>query len=160
MAKPLIKTKVLKQVTLPVFKLIKNQPLYIQIKTPMHVGKKIDDKREPATLIEAVNCDGGELGHVVCPTIMQKELRANYEGDAYVGKFFEIVTHVLPGKEYTGVTITEIADPTDDLSAAREAQRKEAEAKAKASDDASDAGPAGEPAKTDAAAAPKGGKAK
>lgn len=115
--------KVLKNVTLPVLKLkADGNPRYFKITGPMHLGKKIDDQKEAATLCTAIDCDTGEVGQIVCPTVMQKELRENYEKDGYVGKFFEVVLTRVPEKKYNIVTLTEIADPTDDLRSIREKQ--------------------------------------
>lgn len=115
--------KVLKNVTLPVLKLkADGQPRYFHIKGPMHLGKKVDDQKEPATLAQAIDCETGELGVIVCPTVMQKELNESYPGNGYVGKFFELVLTRVPEKSYNIVTLTEIADPTEDLRSIREKQ--------------------------------------
>ena len=115
--------KVIKNVTLPVLKLTADGlPRYFHIKGPMHLGKKIDDQKEAATICTAVDCETGEFGQIVCPTVMQKELRENYQGESYVGKFFEVVLTRVPEKKYNIVTLTEIADPTDDLRSIRDKQ--------------------------------------
>ena len=108
--------KVLKNVTLPVLKLkAAGNARYFKITGPMHLGKKIDDQKEAATICTAIDCASGEVGQIVCPTVMQKELNENYPKDAYVGKFFELVLTRVPEKKYNIVTLTEIADPTEDL---------------------------------------------
>lgn len=115
--------KVLKHVTLPVLKLTADgKPRYFKLTGPMHVGKKIDDQKEAATICNATDCATGEVGQIVCPTVMQKELNDNYPKDAYVGKFFELVLTRVPEKKYNIVTLTEIADPTEDLQRIEEKQ--------------------------------------
>ena len=108
--------KVIKNVTLPVLKLkADGNARYFKITGPMHVGKKVDDQKDPATLCQAIDCETSEVGLIVVPTVMQKELTENYKGEGYVGKFFELVLTRVPEKRYNIVTLTEIADPTDDL---------------------------------------------
>ena len=108
--------KVLRNVTLPVLKLkADGNPRYFKLTGPMHVGKKIDDQKEAATICNAIDCASGEVGQIVCPTIFQKELDEQYAKDAYVGKFFEVILTRVPEKNYNIVSLTEIADPTEDL---------------------------------------------
>lgn len=108
--------KIIKNVTLPVLKLTADgKPRYFKLTGPMHLGKKIDDQKEAATICTATDCVTGELGQIVCPTVMQKELNENYPKDAYVGKFFELILTRVPEKKYNIVSLTEIADPTEDL---------------------------------------------
>jgi hypothetical protein len=124
--------KVIKNVTLPVLKLkADGLARYFKITGPMHLGKKIDDQKEAATICTAIDCETGEVGQIVCPTVMQKELRESYQGESYVGKFFEVVLTRVPEKKYNIVTLTEIADPTDDLRSIRDKQESGAIAKDK-----------------------------
>jgi len=113
----------LKQVTLPVIKLVKDVPLYMWVKGPMHVGKKIDDQKEAATIMEIVDCETGQLGLVICGAVMAKELNEGYPGDSYVGKFFEVTPTRVPEKRYNIYSICEIADPRDDRQAAPESTK-------------------------------------
>lgn len=108
--------KVLKMVTLPVLKMTADgKPRYFWFKGPMHVGKKIDDQKEAATLLEAVDCETGQVGQIVVPTVMRKELGEQYPKDAYVNKFFEVILTRVSNKNYNIVGLTEIADPREDL---------------------------------------------
>lgn len=108
--------KVLRNVTLPVLKLTADgKPRYFKLTGPMHLGKKIDDQKEAATICNATDCETGEVGQIVCPTIFQKELNEQYPKDAYVDKFFEVILTRVPEKKYNIVGLTEIADPTEDL---------------------------------------------
>lgn len=143
----------IKQVTLPVHKLRKGVEYYFKITGPMHVGKKIDDKKEPATIFEAIDCETGELGIVVTTTILRKELNENYPGDSYVGKFFSVSVNPIPGKDYNGVSLAEIADPTEALAEAAAERKRRAEAKA-ASEAAGDGEAPASPNGSAAAAAP------
>jgi hypothetical protein len=120
-----LRRKVLKQVTLPVHKLVPGVEYDFKITSPMHVGKKVDDEKAPATLCEAVNMWTGELGLIVCPKVMQNELNENYPGDGYVNKFFCIVKSNVEGKRWKMVTISEVADPSEDIAAILK-QRSEA----------------------------------
>lgn len=115
--------KILKQVTLPVLKMVADgKPRYFWIKGPMHLGKKIDDNKEAATLSEAVDCETGQLGVIVVPTVMRKELNDQYPKDAYVNKFFEVILTRVPDKDYNIVGLTEIADPREDFARISEKQ--------------------------------------
>lgn len=105
--------KRLRSVTLPVLKLEKGKPRYLYILGAMHAGKKIDDQKEAATLIHAVDMETGEEGTVICPAIMVKELTENYPNAGYVGKGFEVVLTRVPEKRYNLVSICEVAPPDD-----------------------------------------------
>lgn len=111
--------KKVKLVTLPVLKLRKDHARYLAILTPMRLGKKLDDKREAATICEALDMETGELGVLVIPTIMQKELTAGYPNDGYLRKGFEIVTSMDKdegdgkAKKYNHVSLVEVAIPED-----------------------------------------------
>jgi hypothetical protein len=107
----------IRSVTLNVIKLVPGQPRYLAFLGAMHVGKQIDDAKEPATLARVVDLDTGEEGQIICPTVLQQEMRGAYEGDSYVGKAFEIVTTKVPEKRYNLVSISEIAIP-DEMQAA------------------------------------------
>lgn len=107
------KFKKVRQVTLQVLKLTKNQARYIGILSPIFSGKKIDDQKEAAQLVKAVDLETGEMGLVICPKIMQSELNANYPGESYVRKCFEIVVTPVPGARYNNVALCEVAEPDD-----------------------------------------------
>lgn len=103
----------LKQVTLPVLKLAKGQPRYLYFKGPMHLGKKIDDQKDAATVAHCIDMETGEEGMVICPAVMVKELNEAYGGEAYVGKGFEVVLTRVPDKRYNIVSIAEVAIPDE-----------------------------------------------
>ena len=106
--------KKIKQVTLQVHQMPKDTEKYFLIQGPIHPGKKIDDSREPANLCEAIDLETGELGLLICPTVMVKELSEQYPNSAYVGKCFSVVLQMSKtkaGKQVNIPTICEIADP-------------------------------------------------
>lgn len=103
----------LRAVTLSVLKLEKGQPRFLYFIGPMHKGKKIDDQKEPATLIHAMDMETGEEGVVIVPTVMQKELIENYPDESYVGKGFEVTITRDMEKKYNHVAISEVSVPDD-----------------------------------------------
>lgn len=107
------KFKRVRAVTLPVLKLEKGKPRYVYMLGALHSGKKIDDQKEAATLIHAVDMETGEEGLIICPAIMVKELQENYPGESYVRKGFEVILTRVPEKRYNLVSLTEVAPPDD-----------------------------------------------
>jgi len=107
------KFKRVRAVTLPVLKLEKGKPRYVFMLGPLHSGKKIDDQKEAATLIHAVDMETGEEGLIICPSVMVKELQENYPGESYVRKGFEVILTRVPEKRYNLVSLTEVAPPDD-----------------------------------------------
>lgn len=103
----------IRQVTLPVLKLEKGKPRYLFVLAPMTVGKKIDDQKEAATVMHAVDMESGEEGLVIVPTVMQKELNESYPNGSYVRKGFEVILTRVPEKRYNIVSICEVAPPDD-----------------------------------------------
>ena len=101
----------IRAVTLPVLKLEKNTTRYLALLTPMYLGEKLDDSKEAATLIKALDMESGEFGLIVTPTVMQSELSRNYADHAYVGKGFEVTVTRQQGKDYNHVTMIEVGIP-------------------------------------------------
>lgn len=109
------KFKVLRQVTLPTFKLKKGREYFLKFETAMELGKEIKNSTMGrATVMRAVDLETGELGIVLCPTILRNELAEQYPGDAYIGRCFSVVLYKVPEKRWTGVTLSEVSDPTED----------------------------------------------
>lgn len=107
----------IKQVTLAVHKIPKDVEKYFLIQTPIHTGKKIDDAKEPAKLCQAIDLETGELGLLICPTVMVKEMNEQYPNDSYVGKCFSVCFAMSKTKAGNAVnipSIAEIADPRED----------------------------------------------
>lgn len=101
----------LRAVSLSVLKFAKGQPRFVYFIGPMHEGKKVDDKKEPATLIHSVDMETGEEGLVIAPMVLQNELRAAYPDDGYVGRGFEVCVTRDAEKKYNHVSICEVAVP-------------------------------------------------
>lgn len=105
--------KVKKNVTLPVIKLKPGEEAYLQFTGPMHVGKDTGQvmngrKMDPATIAEVMDLSTGELGVLICATVLQKELNDGYPDDSYIGKAFAITVTKVPEKKYNLYSIIEI----------------------------------------------------
>lgn len=111
-----------KAVTLPVFKLIDETPVYVKITAAMFEGKeqkpqvdkdgKPKAAMEPATLLPVVNVETGEVGQIIAGAVLEGILTDSYPNDGYVGKAFEIVKHAKKdGKRYNTYSVFEIEAP-------------------------------------------------
>lgn len=102
--------RAVRHVTLPVFsfKGTRGQPRYYRIDAPMYLGKKFDDQKEAAHLLRVTDLLTGQLGLIVVPTVMRKELLASYPNDSYVGKSFELRVWRMAGARYNHVGIVEV----------------------------------------------------
>lgn len=120
------KYKVAKVLTLPLFKCVQDEPLPIMILDPMFVGKEMKaaegaKKKEPATLVNAMHLDTGELGQVICHAVVKSVLTEFYPNDSYVGKCFLLTKHGKDeGKEYNRFDVVEIEAP-DNMAALKAA---------------------------------------
>jgi len=121
--------KRVRSVTLPVLKLEKDKTRYIAVLGAMHKGKKIDDQKDAATIVHALDMVSGEEGVVICPTVMEKELNEGYPGEAYVGRGFEITLTRVSDKRYNIVSLAEVSIP-DETQAVVDAMRKQSMASA------------------------------
>lgn len=77
----------------------------------MFPGKKLEDQKEPATLLHSVDMETGEEGYVLAATILVNELNENYPNASYVGKGFEIIITRDAAKKYNHVALCEVALP-------------------------------------------------
>lgn len=112
-AKPAFAPKVKKRVTLQLFKIEKKKPYYFRMESAMAIGKAVaNSQMEPATVVQVTNLVTGEIGQIICPSVLKKELSDAYPDDSYVGKCFELSIHPVAGKRYSVPQITEIEDPT------------------------------------------------
>lgn len=107
-----------KAVTLPVFKLADDVPVYLTATGEMYEGKeqkpaKAGEKpMEPATILPVVNVETGEVGQIIVGAVLEGILNETYPDGAYVGKSFEIVKHAKKeGKRYNTYSVFEI-DPS------------------------------------------------
>ena len=115
--------KVKKLVTIPMLKLVVNEPRYIKVTSPMFIGKEIksrraaateEKKREPATLVNAVNLEDGSECQVICSAVVKGVFEDNYPDNTYVGKCFSLVKlERKEGKDYNGFKVSEIEDPAE-----------------------------------------------
>lgn len=106
----------LKAVTLPVISLGKNEEHFFVILSPIEVGKKISDNKEPARICKVLDMESGEVGICVAPTVMFNEMNATYPGESYVGKAFSITSTPGPtGTKWNHCHIAEVAIPDDML---------------------------------------------
>ena len=110
-----------KLLTRPVLKMEQDKTRYVKLEGAMFVGKDIkprnqaDDekKKEPATLVNAVNLEDGSLVLIVVNAVLKSVLSEEYPGDGYVGKCFAITKQGRqPGKQYNPFHIEEIEDPS------------------------------------------------
>lgn len=103
--------KIKKHVTLAVLKIKPNAgPRFVKMCSAMYKGKKIDDSKEPAMLIEATDLVTGEHGVIIVPTVLQKDLEEHYPDSSYVGKSFQIIITRVPEKRYNHVSFAELDD--------------------------------------------------
>lgn len=111
--------KKVRNVTLPLLKMVENHAVYIKSMGVMFVGKQIDDKKEPATLMNVVNLETGEEMQIIVPTVLKGILSEEYPDDGYVGKSFEIILHkhmdkTDPSKlKYNKFTVAEVEAEDD-----------------------------------------------
>lgn len=104
----------IRSITKQLLKLENNRPYYLRLVGPMFLGKKIDDQKEPATLIDVVNLETGEENQIIVAAVLKGILHETYEGDSYVGKCFEVVKHRIAEAKYNTFNLSEIADPNED----------------------------------------------
>lgn len=104
----------IKSITKQLLKMENNRPYYLRIVGAMFAGKKIEDQKEAATLVDVINLETGEENQIIVAAVLKGILNETYEGEAYVGKCFEIVKHRVADVKYNTFNVSEIADPNDD----------------------------------------------
>lgn len=107
------KFKKIRSLTLPLLKIEKNTERFFYFHGPMYLGDKVDPKKDPATLAHVVDLETGEEGLIICPSVMQSELRRHYGNDGYMHKCFGVRIHRIPEKNYNIVTLDEVGEPDD-----------------------------------------------
>lgn len=113
-----------KHVTLPLFKMIPGVERYFLVDGAMFVGKQVDDKKEPATLMNVTDLETGEEGQIICPFLLIEALNADYPDNAYVGKMFAISLTRVPEKKYNLVNLTELKRAEESEESAKPAGKK------------------------------------
>ncbi len=116
--------KVKRTVTLPLFKISAGKQIFIKSDGPMYLGKELKEtegqqKKQPATLMHVTNLETGELGMIICGTVLKGIFNEDYPGEDYVGRCFAVEMHRAPGKDYNNYTVYEI-----EVSEAQVAQTK------------------------------------
>lgn len=113
--------KVIKQVTLPLWKLRAGGELFVKITEKMQIAKALknqtaeDKAKEPPTLINAVKLDTGEVGQFIAGSVLRDIFNDEYPNNSYVGKGFWIKVEAQKdskaggGRRYNNYTVAEIA---------------------------------------------------
>jgi hypothetical protein len=123
--------KKIRAVTQTVLKLEKTKPRFVFITGPMYLGEKLPNSTmEAATLMPCVDMESGEVGVVLAPAILQKELNKHYPGESYVNRGFEITTTRNAEKKYNHVSISEVSVPDEVMAMVAQARKDAAEAEA------------------------------
>ena len=104
-----------RSVTAQVLKLREGQPRFLMLLSPMFVGKKLDDKKDPATCVHAVDMETGEEGILLCSAVMRSELIDAYGATGYERKGFEICCTRRAGGDvkFNHISISEVSVPDD-----------------------------------------------
>lgn len=111
--------KVKAKLTRPLFKIIKDAPLYVRIVGAMYQGEKLVKKdgtsasdMDPAILANVVNLETGEEGQIICNAALEAVLKRTYPNDGYIGKCFGLRRNErVTGKKYDTFGVDEIEDP-------------------------------------------------
>ena len=108
--KPVLKFKKKRRISQNQLKLQIGVPVYVQIEGTFHEGKKLDDKRDPATLAEVIDLETGENALIVVPSVVKSSIEEQYPNEKYVGLQFEIekLQKDNPDKKYFPYRVTEI----------------------------------------------------
>ena len=98
-------------VAIPLFKLAPGAPArFFMFEGAMFEGKKVDDKKEPATLMPVTDLESGEIGQIIIGAVLRELLHEQYPGDAYVGKRFELKVRRDADKKYNTYDLFEVAE--------------------------------------------------
>jgi hypothetical protein len=124
--------KVKKSVTLPVIKLATGVERYLMFTGPMHQSKDTGQvmngkKMDPATVAEVMDLQTGEVGVLICATVLQTEISEGYPDAGYVGRAFAITMTKVPEKKYNLYSILEIEKDEAQQDAADDAEQEAAE---------------------------------
>jgi len=111
----------LRAITASVLQFRTNQPRVLMLLSPMYVGKKIEAKKDAATLMHVVDAETGEEGIILCSAVLRSQLTESYPKQSYVRKFFEFTKVKAAGDKvgektvaYNHFSISEVAAPDYD----------------------------------------------
>lgn len=102
------KFKKTKLIALPLFRMIANKQIFVLVDAPMYLGKKVDPKKEAATLMRVTDLETGEEGQIIIGKVLHDLIGENYPDDSYVGKKFAIVMRQRADKKYNTYDLSEI----------------------------------------------------
>ncbi len=126
------KAEVVKNLSVPAFKIKEQETRFFRIDSAMRVSDFSDNsqddadedkgsktkkgeprkKRDPATVVDATDLQSGQIGTLICTSVIKSSLLRNYPDESYVGKGFRITRLEKPeGKMYSKYTVVEIALP-------------------------------------------------
>lgn len=109
--------KRVKNLTLDILKFVEDQPRYVKITGPIHLGKpqkaeKDKPAKEPAHLAPCINLEDGLECQIIVAAVVLSVFNDDYPNEAYVGKCFGIVKKArVTGKQYFPYGVEEIEDP-------------------------------------------------
>jgi len=112
--------KRVRNLTLDILKFVENEPRYVKITGPIHLGKEQkagkgdeEKKRDPAHLAHCINLEDGSECQIIVSAVVMSVLDDEYPTETYVGKCFAITKkNRVPGKQYFPYSVEEIEDPT------------------------------------------------
>jgi hypothetical protein len=104
-----------KSVTVPVLKLMPDQPAYIMVESAMQISKQIEVKKvgdkpmEPATIMHCTDLNTDSECILIVGKMLASVINETYPTGDYVGKCFEVINHGKRGdKKYNAYSLTEI----------------------------------------------------
>lgn len=104
-----------KTVTVPILKLMPDQPVYIRAESAMELSKQVASAKvagqsmEPATILFCTNLDSDTECLLIVGTMLKSVIEESYPNHSYVGLCFEVTNHGRRGdKKYNAYSLTEI----------------------------------------------------
>lgn len=112
--------KVTRKITVPLMKLIANEPVAVKFTGDVHGEVQLDSKpdkdgsvKKPATTLRCISLDSGELVDLIAPMVLMSQLSREYGGidNELAGKAVLIEsTGKRAGKSYNDILLTELAE--------------------------------------------------
>lgn len=97
-----------KNIAVSLFKLVPDKACYFLVDGAMFIGKKVDEKKDAATLLAVTDLTTGEQGQIIIGTVLKALLEETYPANSYVGKKLEIVLRKNADKKYNNYNVYEI----------------------------------------------------